>query len=484
MRVPTTFLLLTIAGSAFGLTPEEAYGKRIYTTGAVDGVEVAGAAVSGPFEVFACVQCHGSEGEGSSEAASRIPPIVWTRLLERGYNGERVTRAVEQGAGATGGPFQSLMPRYKLSILQRSALLAYLKILGTDRDADPGVSADRVLVGVALPLSGPLAATGEAMRRVLANAIAAVNGRGGVFGRSFELVAEDSATDLQAAVQRLVEQRGAFALVANFQPGLRNAVDDYLREQGVPSIGPLGSATRQAAREHPNVFRFLPTLADEADVMYRFLSEENQRRKALLIELQSPAEAEAAASFAASAMTGALKIAVRVKYARGLLPTDLADRVRELRPDCVLFLGASEDLPALMAALGEGSGMLVAAPAQLRPGAAKLLTTYPGVLPGAAESTELEELAGGELTHALPQALAFAAIKVFTEAARLSGRRLTRASLTRALGSLGEFAPGVIPALSFSNGRRVGSNGAYVVQLSTDASGVNPVSEWLTPAAK
>ncbi len=478
---------LIIAGCVYahGMTPAEVAGKRIYYTGASEAALVRGIAVQGPRETFACAQCHGSEAEGSSEAGARIPAIQWKRLSgERGYDAAQVLRAVEHGVDPAGRELQTLMPRYRLSAVEREALLAYLKIAGTERDTDPGVSDTAIRVGAALPLSGELARTGEAMRRILSSTILRVNSRGGVYGRKLELVIEDSATGgVQRAVKALVESGDVFALVSNFQPGLATGVDDYLRAERVPSIGPLGDYTRGAAREHANVFRFLPAMADEADVLHRYLSTIANRRRALLIEIESPAEMEAASSFRTSSRAGALAMVSDVRYSRGRFPLEkIAAELRESHADCVVFLGAGEDLAKVMRIAGEGVTVVATAQA-MATNADGLLSTYPGALPRDVDASVLEELAGGAMTHPLPQAFAFSSVALLVEAARLAGRKLTRPALMRALESVQDFTPGVLPAMNFAGGRRTGSTGAYVVRMESEGAGIQPVSEWLTPVA-
>ena len=57
--------------------------------------------------------------------------------------------------------------------------------------ADPGVSADKIVLGQAAPLEGPASALGTGMRDGMLAAFAEVNAKGGVKGRKIELKSRD-----------------------------------------------------------------------------------------------------------------------------------------------------------------------------------------------------------------------------------------------------------------------------------------------------
>ena len=100
-----------------------------------------------------------------------------------------------------------------------------------DGDPTPGVSSDRILFGQSAALSGPAAALGQGMRLGIQAAFAEINRRGGVHGRTLELVSLDDGYEPEAALantRRLLQEENVFAL-----------------------LGPVGTPTSRAAEPGP-----------------------------------------------------------------------------------------------------------------------------------------------------------------------------------------------------------------------------------------
>ncbi len=155
------------------------------------------------------------------------------------------------------------MPRYHLTPAQAAALIDYLRIVGTEADLDPGVSADEIRIGAVLPLSGPAAARGQAMRAGLESALAAA---GPIYGRRLRLVAADAGNDAASALRSLLASDQVFALVGTLWP------DDIGEiEADVPVIGPLRPAAMHPA---PDVFDLLAPLEDQMRVLVDALAAE------------------------------------------------------------------------------------------------------------------------------------------------------------------------------------------------------------------
>src|SRR5262249_29256032 len=152
------------------------------------------------------------------------------------------------------------MPRYSLTRSQTADLISYLKILGEGRDFDPGLSADSIRVGAALPMSGPIASVGEDIRGAIAAYLAEVNYRGGIYGRRIELVVADSQADPATsadATRRLVETDGVFALVGSFQPGESGINNRLLETNEVALIGPVAFSPPSTTSANSQTFYLL-----------------------------------------------------------------------------------------------------------------------------------------------------------------------------------------------------------------------------------
>ncbi|HVR41455.1 MAG TPA: c-type cytochrome [Thermoanaerobaculia bacterium] len=101
-----------------------------------------------------CVNCHGYDGRGRKEAGVEVPNIRWstlTRPYGKPYTAALVKRAVTMGVKANGETLAPAMPRYQMSLSDMNDLISYLRELGND--ADPGLTADRIRIGVDVPQS-------------------------------------------------------------------------------------------------------------------------------------------------------------------------------------------------------------------------------------------------------------------------------------------------------------------------------------------
>src|SRR5262245_31699844 len=80
----------------------------------------------------------------------------------------------------------------------------------------PGVTADKILLGQAAVFTGPASQLGIQMRNGIRSYFDFVNEKGGVHGRKLELVSEDDGYDpakAPAASQALIEKHKVFALL-------------------------------------------------------------------------------------------------------------------------------------------------------------------------------------------------------------------------------------------------------------------------------
>jgi ABC-type branched-subunit amino acid transport system substrate-binding protein len=276
-----------------------ARGRRIYFEGA-DGtgaeiqVRLGAEEIEAPATAFACVNCHAADGRGTSEGGVNPAPVNWDSLADArrstltgrprpAYDEKTLARAFRAGLNSAGERLHPAMPRYGLTDRQTSDLIAFLRILGTDADADPGLGPDTIKVGAALPLTGQFTEAGAAARATLAAYFAQANGRGGVYGRRFELVVADSAgtaAGTLAATRELLESGQVFALVGSFEPqGGAGEAGEYLRRKGVPLVGPLALSHVQPATPNPSLFYLLPTARDQAAALVEYLRGESERTR-------------------------------------------------------------------------------------------------------------------------------------------------------------------------------------------------------------
>lgn len=162
-----------------------------------------------PVAFAACAACHGADAAGRREGGIVAPPVTWAALtrpagLATAYpDADAVRAAILSGTGRDGRALDPAMPRYRLDAAELEELLAYLRVAGTAEDRPPGVTADRILLGTVLPLSGRAAATARAVLAGLEEGLAGMT----VHGRRLELRVEDgTAEGTSGALRRLLEQ--------------------------------------------------------------------------------------------------------------------------------------------------------------------------------------------------------------------------------------------------------------------------------------
>ncbi|WP_298213880.1 ABC transporter substrate-binding protein [Acidovorax sp.] len=123
-------------------------------------------------------------------------------------------------------------------------------------------------------LTGPLADLGSAMHQGAKAAFAAINGRGGIHGKTIELVTQDDAYDVPKAlanVEQFLADRDTFALFNCMGTPMIDAMLPKVIESGIPFFAPFTGAqlSRTKAR---SVFNIRASYADEADKLVQHLS--------------------------------------------------------------------------------------------------------------------------------------------------------------------------------------------------------------------
>ena len=219
-------------------------GRAIYEHGAVTGRELIavlrGNGVEIPGRMMACANCHGMRAEGKAEAGITVP------ALRRNYTTAALRRALTDGIGLSGQPLHPAMPAYRLEDHEISALAEYLRALTGGSFGVPGVS-DRVLrIGIA---TGPRPDRGDAARRVVEAAFRDVNSRGGIYGRTVELI---------AAPTHALLPKDVFAEVAS--------LDVDTASLSIPLVGPLS-----AMPASPDIYTLLASVPDQAGALAEYL---------------------------------------------------------------------------------------------------------------------------------------------------------------------------------------------------------------------
>jgi len=503
---PTLSILILLAAtfaSATDLNDTEQRGKQIF----LSGTSPAGSPITAllgidrtelPASAAPCASCHGTDGRGRPEGGVVPSNITWSEL-SKSYGHEHdygrrhpvfdetsVAVAIVKGTDPAGNRLDVAMPNYRMAQEDVDALIAYLKRL--EYELDPGVGERTVQIATLLPLSGPAAAQGEAVRAVLSAFVQQLNTGGGVNGRSIELqVIPLGETPEQTAVnvREALQAREVFALVAIYSQGAETELAELLEEYEVPVIGPVSRAPAGAQQRAPQTFYLYSGNAELVRSLGQFALNEDDAGQRRQVAVGPDNELlDAVSDF----VTASLPYA-NAEFDAAAIASLLS------ATDDVLFLGTALQLDQILAVLAESPAVprlflpaATATPALLNAPQVfngRIFVGYP-TLPGDVSDNGRQSYATlgaqAELpsAHLPSQIAAFAAAKVLVEAMQRSGHTLSRERFIAELEGMHRFATGLTPPISFSLNRRIGALGAHIVRLDLEAGRMVPQTAWQT----
>jgi branched-chain amino acid transport system substrate-binding protein len=143
--------------------------------------------------------------------------------------------------------------------------------------ADPGVSADKIVLGQAAPLEGPASALGIGMRDGMLAAFAEQNAKGGVKGRKIELKSRDDGYEPNKSIEaskQLLNDDKVFALVGPVGTPTSLAVVPIAAEANVPFIGPFTGVEALRNPYKPNVVNVRASYFQETEAWIERLTKD------------------------------------------------------------------------------------------------------------------------------------------------------------------------------------------------------------------
>ena len=218
------------AASQDSLAQRQSRGRQIYIQGtSPSGKEILAylgdASLEVPGSTTPCAGCHGLNGGGKPEGGVNPSNVTWEFLTKPyglkhasgrqhpPYTERGLELAITRGLDPAGNKLLQAMPRYVMSREDLTDLVAYLQLLGKERD--PGISDNKIVIGTLVPASGALAAMGQAITAVTNAVFEEFNSQGGIFGRRLELqVIEtaENASATRAKVEPLLKSQQMFAM--------------------------------------------------------------------------------------------------------------------------------------------------------------------------------------------------------------------------------------------------------------------------------
>ncbi len=498
------------------LTPEEQRGKRIFFYGTSSaGREIVAAMGDAGLEVpgnlMACANCHGNNGLGKVQGATKSSNLTWESLTKPNsetsspkrihppYNDQLLTAAITEGIDPAGHRLRSAMPRFQMSAEDLTDLVSYLKKLGSDRD--PGVSDDKLVIGTILP-TGSLAAMGQSVKAVLTAYVSEVNSQGGIYNRTIELKfveAGETPAATRAAVERFIKEEHVFALTGAFIAGYEKEILALVDQQGLPLIGPLTLYPQTEEPLNRQTFYLLSGVSEQARALIDFAAKQYgpKNPQVAVVYSRNQLNLETLAVIVEQSKKDGLSALQTFEYpSHHFDAVELTRRAKQTNADAVFLLGSesgeivafmneAEKLswyPSIYISSAQSSGIF-AAPAGFDRRVFLSFATSPAdqTASGLQEFHSLAEKHKLPNTNVAAQISTYIAAKLMVEGLRLSSKDPSRESLIRSLESLRDFQTGLTPPITFGADRRIGALGAYVITVDLKEKKFVSVSDWISP---
>jgi mono/diheme cytochrome c family protein len=451
----------------------ESRGQTVFLSGPIDDPTARATIGAGNVPVIAaavpCASCHGVDGRGRPEGGIAPPDITAPSLAaprvagsgrrgRPGYDGAALIRAITLGIDPAGNRLDPVMPRFALSRSDADALVAFLQRLGTT--PEPGVTEDAIVVGTVQRAGRvPLA-------RLLDAYVQRINRDGALFGREIRMVSEAFGSDEtpSTAIKRLLSTNAVLCLVAPDIAGDEVDSVSAVTALSVPLIGPLTLRPR-AAPSSRYVFYLEGGTSALGGALATYAIHTGSTMPSQIVDDGSPLWHDAAES-ASTVLDRAGIVPGRCRFQTGgdTCSAGVGSRL-------LWFADGYAARAALDRALPSAASVLLpaaVAPDLLERDDSRVRLALPevGADVSQAAAAELRELAAGADMQGHDQAAqrsVAAAAKLLTMALENAGRTLTRERLISAIEGAPPLHTGLVPPLSFSPLRHIGSNGAWII---------------------
>jgi branched-chain amino acid transport system substrate-binding protein len=210
--------------------------------------------------------------------------------------------------------------------------LAAAMAMGGAQAQTQGVTKNEIVLGSIQDLSGPIAGFGKQSRNGMLLRIDEINEQGGIGGRKFKLLFEDSAYDPKKAVlaaQKLVNQDKIFAMLGHLGTAQNNAAMPVQFEKNVINFFPITAAREMYDPYHKLKYAFAVTYFDQMRVMVPRLVKEKSAKKACALYQDDEFGLEVMRGAEAGLKTINMELVEKTSYKRGA--TDFSSQVAKLK---------------------------------------------------------------------------------------------------------------------------------------------------------
>jgi branched-chain amino acid transport system substrate-binding protein len=211
------------------------------------------------------------------------------------------------------------------------------------RADEVGVSSGSILFGQAAALEGPSSALGRGMRQGILAAFAEVNGKGGVYGRTLELISRDDGYDPDRSIVqtvKLIDEDRVFALIGAVGTPTSTVTVPIAKAGNVPFIGPFTGAGFLRAPDLQNVVNIRASYGAEAEAWIKHLTEDLHIRSVAIFYQDDSYGRDGLAGVKLALEKRGLELTAESTYERNTKAVGSAVRVlRRAEPEAVVMVG-------------------------------------------------------------------------------------------------------------------------------------------------
>lgn len=224
------------------------------------------------------------------------------------------------------------------------AMLAVVGLSGANfAQAQEGVTAAEIRIGMANALSGPASGLGTNLKAGAEAYFNKVNAAGGVNGRKLVLIAKDDGYEpdkAAAATKALIEQDKVFALFGYVGTPTSAAAVPLASRAAVPYLFPFTGAEFLRNPVNKWVFNLRASYFDETETMVERLTKDVGAKK-IAIFIQDDAFGEAGKAGVNRALhRRGMKVAEEARYKRNTVDINEGyAKIKAAAPDAVVFVG-------------------------------------------------------------------------------------------------------------------------------------------------
>ncbi|WP_298258269.1 ABC transporter substrate-binding protein [Bradyrhizobium sp.] len=218
-----------------------------------------------------------------------------------------------------------------------------LLLAGPAQAGEVGVMPDRIVFGQAAALSGPSSALGQKMRQGILAAFAEVNAKGGVHGRSLQLVSRDDGYDPDRSVQqtvKLLHEDKVFALIGAVGTPTSVVTEPIAKDENVPFIGPFTGAGFLREKDLDNVVNIRASYSAEAEAWVKHLTEDRHIKRIAIFYQDDSYGRDGLAGVKQALAKRGMELAAEATYERNTTAVGMAMRVlKRAEPEAVVMVG-------------------------------------------------------------------------------------------------------------------------------------------------